>query len=185
MEQRPAVQQQQHQSSTSPASPEETPLHKCFSSQLLLCAVLCSALVAMAAELVQDQLSLTRRVGEPVSPSAFSWKRQKEGSSLEELPPAEGEQLELTEPGRSAAILLVDRGAFYTYKYHCYVKHEGVRGSPGSSPASVQGEAALSALHADSEESALLLWTPSADEPQKQGTIEFRASNQNGPVKAL
>ncbi|KAG7231855.1 hypothetical protein INR49_010251 [Caranx melampygus] len=28
---------------------------------------LCSALVAMAAELVQDQLSLTRRVGEPVS----------------------------------------------------------------------------------------------------------------------
>ncbi|KAG7222314.1 hypothetical protein INR49_016378 [Caranx melampygus] len=141
---------------------------------------LCSALVAMAAELVQDQLSLTRRVGEPVSfscerteqceaetfvtslkdeqvvkpvvsvyPAAsrahlegrssllclasamfpplvqFSWKRQKEGGPLEELPPAEGEQLELTEPGRSAAILLVDRGAFYTYKYHCYVKHEG------------------------------------------------------------
>ncbi|KAG7233352.1 hypothetical protein INR49_007162 [Caranx melampygus] len=55
----------------------------------------------------------------------FSWKRQKEGGPLEELPPAEGEQLELTEPGRSAAILLVDRGAFYTYKYHCYVKHEG------------------------------------------------------------
>ncbi|KAG7231856.1 hypothetical protein INR49_010252 [Caranx melampygus] len=55
----------------------------------------------------------------------FSWKRQKEGGPLEELPPAEGEQLELTEPGRSADILLVDRGAFYTYKYHCYVEHEG------------------------------------------------------------
>ncbi|XP_071348596.1 immunoglobulin lambda-like polypeptide 1, partial [Trachinotus anak] len=55
----------------------------------------------------------------------FSWKRQKEDGPLEELPPAEGEQLELTEPGRSAAIRVVDRDAFYTYKYSCYVKHEG------------------------------------------------------------
>ena len=45
-------------------------------------------------------------------------------------------------------------------------------GSPGSFPVSVQGEAALSALHtADSEESGLLLWTQSDQDPQKQGTV--------------
>ncbi|XP_018530499.1 immunoglobulin lambda-1 light chain [Lates calcarifer] len=54
----------------------------------------------------------------------FSWKRPKEDGSLEELPSAEGEQLELRESGRTASILLVDRDAFYTYKYHCSVKHE-------------------------------------------------------------
>ncbi|GLD70594.1 immunoglobulin lambda-like polypeptide 5, partial [Lates japonicus] len=94
----------------------------------------------------------------------FSWKRQ-DGSS------AEGEQLELRELGRTTSILLVDRDAFYTYKYNCSVKHETgtveaqiqrevpapaascpperepteqpapqqADGSPGSSPASVQG----------------------------------------------
>ncbi|XP_071334088.1 immunoglobulin lambda-1 light chain-like isoform X1 [Trachinotus anak] len=55
----------------------------------------------------------------------FSWKRQKEGGPLEELPPAEGEQLELTESGRSAAILLIHQPENSTYKYSCYVKHEG------------------------------------------------------------
>ncbi|XP_026169585.1 uncharacterized protein LOC113134418 isoform X2 [Mastacembelus armatus] len=91
----------------------------------------------------------------------FSWKRQKENGQLEELPPAEGEQLELRESGRTAAILLVHQP-------------ENSSGSPGSFPVSVQGEAALSAVHsADSEESAVLLWTLSADEPQKQGTIHL------------
>ncbi|XP_071334080.1 immunoglobulin lambda-1 light chain-like [Trachinotus anak] len=55
----------------------------------------------------------------------FSWKRQKEGGPLEELPPAEGEQLELTESGRSTAILLIHQPENSTYKYSCYVKHEG------------------------------------------------------------
>ena len=55
----------------------------------------------------------------------FSWKRQKKNGTLEDLPPAEGEQLELREPGRAAAIRVVDRDALYTYKYRCYVKHEG------------------------------------------------------------
>ncbi|XP_067460844.1 uncharacterized protein [Thunnus thynnus] len=55
----------------------------------------------------------------------FSWKRQKKNGTLEDLPPAEGEQLELREPGRTVAIRVVDRDALYTYKYRCYVKHEG------------------------------------------------------------
>ncbi|XP_044225148.1 immunoglobulin lambda-1 light chain-like [Thunnus albacares] len=55
----------------------------------------------------------------------FSWKRQKKNGPLEDLPPAEGEQLELREPGRTVAIRVVDRDALYTYKYRCYVKHEG------------------------------------------------------------
>ncbi|XP_042285184.1 uncharacterized protein LOC121908917 isoform X4 [Thunnus maccoyii] len=55
----------------------------------------------------------------------FSWKRQKKNGPLEDLPPAEGEQLELRERGRTVAIRVVDRDALYTYKYHCYVKHKG------------------------------------------------------------
>ncbi|XP_067462981.1 immunoglobulin lambda-1 light chain-like [Thunnus thynnus] len=55
----------------------------------------------------------------------FSWKRQKKNGPLEDLPPAEGEQLELREPGRTVAIRVVDQDALYTYKYRCYVKHEG------------------------------------------------------------
>uniref|UniRef100_A0A3Q3MWV4 Ig-like domain-containing protein n=1 Tax=Mastacembelus armatus TaxID=205130 RepID=A0A3Q3MWV4_9TELE len=57
----------------------------------------------------------------------FSWKRQKENGQLEELPPAEGEQLELRESGRTAAILLVHQPENSTYKYRCYVEHEGGR----------------------------------------------------------
>ncbi|CAK6982717.1 uncharacterized protein LOC128369830 [Scomber scombrus] len=55
----------------------------------------------------------------------FSWKRQKKNGSLEVLTPAEFEQLELREPGRSASILLLHQQENSTYKYHCYVKHEG------------------------------------------------------------
>uniref|UniRef100_A0A3Q3MQ44 Ig-like domain-containing protein n=1 Tax=Mastacembelus armatus TaxID=205130 RepID=A0A3Q3MQ44_9TELE len=57
----------------------------------------------------------------------FSWKRQKENGQLEELPSAGREQLELRESGHTATILLVDRDSFYTYKYRCYVEHEGGR----------------------------------------------------------
>ncbi|XP_067460788.1 uncharacterized protein [Thunnus thynnus] len=56
----------------------------------------------------------------------FSWKRQKKNGLLEDLPPAEGEQLELREPGRTASILLLHRQENSTYKYHCYIKHEGI-----------------------------------------------------------
>ncbi|XP_036938934.1 immunoglobulin lambda-1 light chain-like [Acanthopagrus latus] len=55
----------------------------------------------------------------------FSWKRRKENQ--EQWLPAEGEQLELRESGRTAAILLVDRDARHTYKYRCSVQHEGGR----------------------------------------------------------
>ncbi|KAL3989049.1 hypothetical protein ACER0C_013367 [Sarotherodon galilaeus] len=56
----------------------------------------------------------------------FSWKRQKKnGGEPEELPPAEGEQLELRESGRSASILLIQEQDTNTYKYSCWVKHEG------------------------------------------------------------
>ncbi|XP_062284307.1 uncharacterized protein LOC133990149 [Scomber scombrus] len=55
----------------------------------------------------------------------FSWKRQKKNGPLEDLTPAEFEQLELREPGRSASILLLHQQENSTYKYHCYVKHEG------------------------------------------------------------
>ncbi|XP_044225131.1 uncharacterized protein LOC122994483 [Thunnus albacares] len=54
----------------------------------------------------------------------FSWKRQKNGR-LEDLNPAEGEQLELRESGRTASILLLHQQERSTYKYRCSVKHEG------------------------------------------------------------
>ncbi|XP_030258507.1 immunoglobulin lambda-1 light chain-like [Sparus aurata] len=53
----------------------------------------------------------------------FSWIRRKEDQ--EQWLPAEGEQLELRESGRTAAILLVDRDDRHTYKYRCSVQHEG------------------------------------------------------------
>ncbi|XP_045908036.1 immunoglobulin lambda-1 light chain-like [Micropterus dolomieu] len=62
----------------------------------------------------------------------FSWKRRKVNESLEEQAPAEEEQapaeevqLELRESGRTAAIRVIDRDALSTYKYRCYVQHEG------------------------------------------------------------
>ncbi|XP_067460847.1 uncharacterized protein [Thunnus thynnus] len=215
----------------SPGSPEETPLHKMLFLPAAALCCLCSALVAMAADLIQDDLTLTRSTGETVSfscggtdqcssnyyvfwyqkkdtetftrilridmddadtfnsrqvfvtvsftvggdedyfifgsgtklyvdeqvvkpvvsvyPAAsrahlegkssllclasamsppvvqFSWKRQKKNGRLENSNPAEGEQLELREPGRTVAIRVVDWDALYTYKYRCYVKHEG------------------------------------------------------------
>ncbi|XP_067460845.1 uncharacterized protein [Thunnus thynnus] len=215
----------------SPGSPEETPLHKMLFLPAAALCCLCSALVAMAAELIQDDLTLTRRAGENVSfscggtnqcdssypyvfwyqkkdtetfrrildinkntgdiadtfnsrqvfvtvsftvgadedyfifgsgtklyvdeqvvkpvvsvyPAAhlegkssllclasamspplvqFSWKRQKNGR-LEDLNPAEGEQLELRQSGHTASILLLHQQERSTYKYRCSVKHEG------------------------------------------------------------
>ncbi|XP_023144033.2 immunoglobulin lambda-1 light chain-like [Amphiprion ocellaris] len=55
----------------------------------------------------------------------FSWKRQKEDERLEDVDPAEGEQLEIREPGRSASIWLIHQQQDGTYKYSCYVQHEG------------------------------------------------------------
>ncbi|XP_049454522.1 immunoglobulin lambda-1 light chain-like isoform X2 [Epinephelus fuscoguttatus] len=122
----------------------------------------------------------------------FSWKRQEENGPLL---PAEGEQLELRESGRTAAILLIRQQENSTYKYRCSVQHQGgtveaqtqqeVPAPAASCPperepadlpalqqADFQGEAALCAVHsADSEESGVLLWTLSADDPQKQGTV--------------
>ncbi|TDH06373.1 hypothetical protein EPR50_G00132580 [Perca flavescens] len=54
----------------------------------------------------------------------LSWKRRKENGPLEELPPDEGEQLELRESERSAAILLIHQQENSKYKYCCYVRHE-------------------------------------------------------------
>ncbi|XP_076601674.1 immunoglobulin lambda-1 light chain-like [Chaetodon auriga] len=56
----------------------------------------------------------------------FSWKRRKDNGPLEELRPAETEQLELRGSGRTAAILLIrQRTEISKYKYRCYVQHEG------------------------------------------------------------
>ncbi|XP_044223543.1 uncharacterized protein LOC122993450 [Thunnus albacares] len=50
----------------SPGSPEETPLHKMLFLPAAALCCLCSALVAMAADLIQDDLTLTRTAGETV-----------------------------------------------------------------------------------------------------------------------
>ncbi|XP_045908025.1 immunoglobulin lambda-1 light chain-like [Micropterus dolomieu] len=55
----------------------------------------------------------------------FSWKRRKDNGPLEEQAPAEEVQLELRESGRTAAIRVIDGDALSTYKYRCYVQHEG------------------------------------------------------------
>ncbi|XP_045897208.1 uncharacterized protein LOC123964147 [Micropterus dolomieu] len=51
----------------SPGSPEETPLHTMLFLPAAALCCLCSALVAMAAELIQEDLTWTRRVDETVS----------------------------------------------------------------------------------------------------------------------
>ncbi|XP_039863496.1 uncharacterized protein LOC120718841 isoform X3 [Simochromis diagramma] len=55
----------------------------------------------------------------------LSCKRQKKNGRLEELPPADGEQLELRESGRNTSILLIHQQEKSTYKCTCWVKHEG------------------------------------------------------------
>nr|XP_046263542.1 immunoglobulin lambda-1 light chain-like isoform X5 [Scatophagus argus] len=55
----------------------------------------------------------------------ISWKRRRKAETVEEVLPHEGEQLKLKESGCTASIRLVDRDPHYTYKYRCYVEHEG------------------------------------------------------------
>uniref|UniRef100_A0A0F8AD34 Ig-like domain-containing protein n=1 Tax=Larimichthys crocea TaxID=215358 RepID=A0A0F8AD34_LARCR len=55
----------------------------------------------------------------------FSWKRQKEDGPLVEVHRGDGEQLELRESGHTVSILLIHQQENSTYKYRCYVKHEG------------------------------------------------------------
>ncbi|KAK2822880.1 hypothetical protein Q5P01_022945 [Channa striata] len=80
----------------------------------------------------------------------FSWKRQKDNGPAEELPPADGEQLQFEESGRAVSIVEVDRVALDTYKYRCSVKHEfgtvraqteqGREGSVGADPCGLSDE---------------------------------------------
>nr|XP_046263541.1 immunoglobulin lambda-1 light chain-like isoform X4 [Scatophagus argus] len=53
----------------------------------------------------------------------ISWKRRQKNETVEEFLSHEGEQLELPESGRTTAVRLVDD--LDTYKYRCYVEHEG------------------------------------------------------------
>uniref|UniRef100_A0A8D0DA05 Immunoglobulin heavy variable 6-1 n=1 Tax=Sander lucioperca TaxID=283035 RepID=A0A8D0DA05_SANLU len=55
----------------------------------------------------------------------LSWKRQKENGPLEDLLPAEGEQLVIRKSACTAAILLIHQQEKRKYKYRCYVRHEG------------------------------------------------------------
>ncbi|XP_041660192.1 immunoglobulin lambda-1 light chain-like [Cheilinus undulatus] len=55
----------------------------------------------------------------------ISWKRQKDNGPLEEVPPAEGEQLEIRESGPTSSILLINQTMINQYQYLCSVKHEG------------------------------------------------------------
>ncbi|XP_051234831.1 immunoglobulin lambda-1 light chain-like [Dicentrarchus labrax] len=55
----------------------------------------------------------------------FSWKRQKDNGTEEDVTSAEGEQLELRESGRTTSILLIPQRENSTYKYRCSVHHEG------------------------------------------------------------
>ncbi|KAG7225344.1 hypothetical protein INR49_027327, partial [Caranx melampygus] len=76
--------------------------------------------------LIQDQLSLTRRVDEPVVKPVVSVSpgKDRRWRLSEEFSPANEEQLVFTESGRSAAILLINQPQDATYKYRCSVKHE-------------------------------------------------------------
>ncbi|XP_060941067.1 immunoglobulin lambda-1 light chain-like [Limanda limanda] len=76
----------------------------------------------------------------------FSWTRQSEGGPLETLSSADGEQLELSGTGRTAAIMVVDRNA--PYKYRCHVRHEG-----GTVEAPAEQE--VSAVHAQTSPAAV------------------------------
>ncbi|XP_060899696.1 immunoglobulin lambda-1 light chain-like [Labrus mixtus] len=54
----------------------------------------------------------------------ISWTRQTESGCLEELPSADGQQLELRESGCTASVLQIYQTKF-SYEYSCYVQHEG------------------------------------------------------------
>ncbi|XP_077956119.1 uncharacterized protein LOC120812984 [Gasterosteus aculeatus] len=78
----------------------------------------------------------------------FSWRRREEHSSLQEKVPDDAEQLEFTESGRTASILLLHQQETSRYRYRCYVHHEGGKveapseqappSAPGPSPYQVK-----------------------------------------------
>ncbi|KAM4556351.1 uncharacterized protein V3H82_016209 [Fundulus diaphanus] len=53
----------------------------------------------------------------------LSWRKRRQGGSEEEVP-AEEEQLELREGGRTSSIMMVDQDPHDAYEYSCSVKHE-------------------------------------------------------------
>lgn len=80
----------------------------------------------------------------------FSWRRREEHGSLEEKLPDDAEQLEFTESGRTASILLLHQQETSRYRYRCYVHHEGGKveapseqGDQRSSSSSSRGDAAV------------------------------------------
>ncbi|XP_075993631.1 uncharacterized protein LOC142988367 isoform X5 [Genypterus blacodes] len=97
----------------------------------------------------------------------FSWKRQKENGSLEELPAAQGgEQLELREPGRSAAVRIVRQEAA-AYRYVCYVQHEA-----GTVEAQTAQEVPASELPASEVPASEVPANTTATHPESQQTHE-------------
>ncbi|XP_051268901.1 uncharacterized protein LOC127370657 isoform X5 [Dicentrarchus labrax] len=55
----------------------------------------------------------------------FSWKRQKDNGPLEKVTSADKKQLKLKESGCTATILQIPQRESSTYKYRCFVHHEG------------------------------------------------------------
>ncbi|XP_029978128.1 uncharacterized protein LOC115410574 isoform X1 [Sphaeramia orbicularis] len=55
----------------------------------------------------------------------FSWKRQKDHGTEEDLPDAQGEQLEVQESGRRTSIRTIHQNHNSSDKYWCTVQHEG------------------------------------------------------------
>ncbi|XP_029978125.1 uncharacterized protein LOC115410572 isoform X2 [Sphaeramia orbicularis] len=55
----------------------------------------------------------------------FSWKRQKDHGTEEDLPNAQGEQLEVQESGRRTSIRTIHQNHDSSDKYRCTVQHEG------------------------------------------------------------
>ncbi|XP_051235766.1 immunoglobulin lambda-1 light chain-like [Dicentrarchus labrax] len=55
----------------------------------------------------------------------FSWKRQKDNGPLEKVTSADKKQLKLKESGCTATILQIPQRESSTYRYRCFVQHEG------------------------------------------------------------
>ncbi|XP_076733097.1 uncharacterized protein LOC143413662 [Maylandia zebra] len=105
----------------------------------------------------------------------FSWKRQKKnGGEAEELPPAEGEQLELREAGRTTSILVDYTDDLYTYRYSCYVKHEGEHGgSTRKRPLSLGACSTVNPLK-DTDNTRLLCFTSRLHRPLFQSQCRVK-----------
>ncbi|XP_051251424.1 immunoglobulin lambda-1 light chain [Dicentrarchus labrax] len=55
----------------------------------------------------------------------FSWKRQKDSGTEEDVTSADKKQLKLKQSGCTATILLIPQRESSTYRYRCFVHHEG------------------------------------------------------------